>query len=307
MKIVFFGTANVALPILELLSRHHEILGVVTSPDSKVGRAQILKESAVAVLASELKVKIFKPRTIKNNEAFKQELAGLGADIFVVVAYGKILPLDIINLPPLKTVNVHFSLLPKYRGPSPIQTALLEGINETGTSIFILDEKVDTGPMLAQEKCPIDFDDNYFSLSEKLAHLSARLILPTLEKYSAGELTPTPQDDTLATYTKIFEKSDGRTDWQKSATEIYNQFRAFFPWPGIWCLWQNKKIKILECSPGQNNAEVSSPGQVLPNGTVACGQNTFLKINRLQMEGKTDMAIKDFTNGNQNFIGSQLN
>ena len=328
MKIVFFGTSNVALPVLEALSKKHEIAAVVTMPDAPVGRSQVLTESPVSVLAKEMNLKILKPLKVKNNDVFKLELQNFTADIFVVVSYGQILPEDVINMPKFKTVNVHFSLLPKYRGPSPIQSTILNGETETGTSIFILDQQVDHGPLLAQKKMVVDPDDNSLSLSQKLAFMSADLIIPTLDGYVSGLVVPQPQDETQATHTEIIDKAHGKIDWQKTASEIYNQFRAFFPWPGVWTRWDNRILKLTDCTIHRiNGLDESTPtlglshgrspdqsvgavayrnGQVLDGGVVACGQNTFLQINTLQLEGKKETKILDFLNGYKEFIGSVL-
>jgi methionyl-tRNA formyltransferase len=313
MKIVFFGTANVALPILEVLKKQHEIVAVVTKPDAEAGRAQDLQESPVSALAKDLKLLTFKPEKVKDNQQFIEDLKKLGADVFVVVAYGKILPSEVINLPQYKTVNVHFSALPKYRGPSPIQAALLNGDEHTGTSIFVLDENVDAGPLLAQEIVGIDPSDNYFTLSDKLAKKSAAMIIPTLEGYVSGKITPLPQDEAKASFTKIITKAEGKIDWQKSASEIYNQFRAFFIWPGIWTIWNGKIVKITDCLPdpdlrmGQSGSTDNyGCGTVLAGGVVACGSNTFLQIKQLQLEGKLEVAIADFLNGYRDFVGSKL-
>ncbi len=306
MKIVFFGTSNVALPILEMLSHKHQIFAVVTQPDKKVGRNQELQESPVSVLANEMKLPILKPERTKDGNQFLSKLQELNTDIFVVVSYGQILPSEIINLPKYKTVNMHFSLLPKYRGPSPIQTALLNGDKETGTTIFILDEKVDHGPILAQEKAQIDPDDNYFTLSEKLAFKSAQLINQTIEDYASGVLKSIPQDDTQASQTKIIKKEDGQVNWQKSANNIYNQFRAFYPWPGIWTKWDGKMLKILDCSPCEHSGQPSSPGQIMDGGIIVCGNNTSLQIKTLQLEGKNETDILSFLNGYKDFVGNQL-
>jgi len=306
-KIVFFGTANVALPILEELKKQNEIVAVVTTPDVKVGRKRILQESPVSALAVDLKLPIYKPETVKNNAEFLATLKSLGADIYVVVAYGKILPLEIINLPPLKTINVHFSLLPKYRGPSPIQASLLNGDSHTGTSIFVLDEDVDTGPLIAQEITAVEPDDNFFTLSDKLAKLSAKIINSVVADYASGKITPLPQVDTGVSHTNIIFKNDGQVDWNKTASEIYNQFRAFYLWPGIWTMWNGKKVKITGCYPvvnwpvGQN-----LPGTALEQGVVVCGRNTALQISHLQLEGKNESPILEFLNGYQYFVGSKL-
>jgi len=308
MRIVFFGTANVALPILEVLNKSHQVLAVVTNPDAPAGRSGKPQESPVSALATDLKLKTFKPESVKNNPEFITELKALGADIYVVVAYGKILPLQAINLPKFKAINVHFAALPKYRGPSPIQAALLNGDSQTGTSIFVLDEKVDDGPLLAQEVVAIDPDDNYFTLSDKLARLSAKIILPVLEGYVGGSLTPLPQDETGATHTKSITKADGKINWNKSAQEIYNQFRAFYIWPGIWTGYKGQVLKITECIVSTtNDPRAALPGTILDGGAVACGNGTFLQINRLQLAGKNETGISDFLNGYRDFVGSVLN
>jgi len=312
MKIVFFGTANEALPILEALKKQHEILAVVTKPDAEAGRSQDLQESPVSALAKDLKLNILKPETVKDNPEFLQQLRNLNADIFVVVAYGKILPAEIINLPKFKTINIHFSVLPKYRGPSPIQFALLNGDGQTGTSVFLLDQKIDDGPILASENVEIEPDDNYFTLSDKLARLSARLINQVIADYTGGKITPLPQDEAGASYTKIISKADGKVDWGKSAGEIYNQFRAFYIWPGIWTTWNGKILKVTDCIINADlriehgSTDVYGSGTVLEGGIVACGNNTFLQIKQLQLEGKSEVAIGDFLNGYPKFIGSKL-
>ncbi|HVY67619.1 MAG TPA: methionyl-tRNA formyltransferase, partial [Patescibacteria group bacterium] len=222
MKIVFFGTPNIALPVLESLAKEHEIAAVVTRPDVKVGRKQQLEESPVSALGRDLGFEVLKPERVKNNPELLQRLSALAADIFVVVAYGQILPLAVINLPRLKTVNVHFSVLPRYRGPSPIQGALLSGEAQTGVSLFVLDELVDHGPLIAQEIVGIDPRDNYFTLADKLARRSAEIINSALAGYAAGAITPLPQDEAAATTTKIIAKADGKIDWSRPAAEIFN-------------------------------------------------------------------------------------
>lgn len=310
MRIIFFGTANVALPILEVLKKQHEILAVVTTPDVRVGRRQELQESPVSALAKDLNLLTYKPETVKNNAQFLEDLKKINADIFVVVAYGKILPLEVINLPKFKTINVHFSILPKYRGPSPIQFALLNGDGQTGTSIFVLDERVDDGPLLTQEITAIDPDDNFFTLSDKLAKLSASIIDQTLKDYAGGKIVPLPQDEARASTTKIISKADGKVNWEKTAQEIYNQFRAFYIWPGIWTTWNGNVLKITDCRTAEletaSTTENYGMGTVLEGGVVVCGQGTFLKIKSLQLAGKNEMDISAFLNGNQSFIGSKL-
>lgn len=310
---MFFGSANTALPILEKLNKEHQVLAVVTNPDAPVGRDKVMQETPVSALARDLKFKTLKPENPRDNKQFLQELTDISADIFVVVAYGTILSPEVINLPPLKSVNVHFSVLPKYRGPSPIQFALLNGDEQTGTSIFILDEEPDHGPLLAQKIVDIEPDDNFFTLSDRLARISANLLIDTLTDYQSGKISALPQDDSRSTQTKIITKQDGKINWQKTAQEIYNQFRAFYPWPGTWTEWNGKKIKILDCLVSDANDANSmrmtriEPGTVLEGGKVVCGQNTILQIKMLRPEGKSDMGINSFLNGYREFVGSKLN
>lgn len=294
MRVVFFGTSNVALPILEALHKHHEVvLAVSTSA-----------ESPVSILANELKLPLQKPADPADPD-FISGLQALAADIFIVVSYGKILPENLINLPEHKTLNVHFSKLPELRGPAPIQFTLLQGKPEAWTSIFILDKEIDHGPVLAQKSQIIEPGDNFITLAQSLARLSAELLLDILPEYTAKRLTATEQDHSLATYTRHITKQDGKADWNKTPTEIYNQFRAFYPWPGLWTTWQGKTLKILDCLPGNNSAS-EPPGTVLQGGLIVCGQNTTLEIKSLQLEGKKEVLFSDFINGYRDFVGSSL-
>ncbi len=297
------------MPVLDALHDHHKVVAVVTSPDALVGRKRTLTPSPVAVLASELNIPLLKPARVKNEPEFLDALAALQADVFIVVSYGKILPNNLINLPPLKTLNVHFSHLPFYRGASPIQETLRNGDTMTATSIFILDSELDHGPIIAQEDTIIEADDNFVTLSQRMAHQSAKLLLNILPEYATGKITPQEQDHTRASTTKIIEKGDGRIVWTDTSTNIYNQFRAFYPWPGLWTTWNDKTLKILDCLPQSDRsrqAETEPAGTVLPNGTVVCGNGTFLQIRHLQLEGKTPTPLPNFINGYSNFPGSLL-
>ncbi len=304
MKVVFFGTSDVGLPILRSLNEQHEIVQVVTSPDAPVGRKQILTQSAISALADELKLPVNKPQKVKNNSEFMDFLRGLGADIFIVVSYGKILPAELLEIPPLKTINVHFSLLPKYRGAAPIQFSLLNGEAKTGTTIFILDELVDHGPILVQQEIDVAPSDTFLTLVPKLADLSAKLLIELLPKYQSGQIQPQEQDHSQATPTKIIKKEDGLVDWNKSAQEIYNSWRAYIAWPGIYTTWRGENFKILECSVATEHEENNSGKN--DRDTITCGQNTFLKLITVQPAGKNTMSMKDFLNGYPDFQPSQL-
>lgn len=310
MKIVFFGTSNFALPILETLHNHHDISLVVTTLDAHVGRKQELTESPVSALAKDMEILTLKPESLKNNAELVEQLKKVDADLFVVASYGKIIPEEILNIPKYKTINTHPSLLPKYRGPTPIQTALASGEVKTGTSIMLLDKEVDHGPILAQEEVLVDSDENYITLSDKLARASAKLLLSTIPDYASGKLVPKDQDHAAATFTKIITKQDGKVDWNKTSAEIYNQFRAFYPWPGIWTTWNGKIVKLTDVIYTEvydsRATESYEAGVVLDGGIVACGEKTFLQIRSLQLEGKIEMGTDAFLNGSPQFVGSKL-
>ncbi len=301
MKIVFFGTSEVGLPILEALIDQHEVIHVITSPDAKVGRKQVLTPSPISRLADEKNIPVSKPAKVKNNPEFLEFLRGLNAHIFVVVSYGKILPADLLEIPKLKTINVHFSLLPKYRGPAPIQFALLNGETKTGTTIFILDELVDHGPILSTQECDIDATDNFETLANKLSKISAALILDTLPKYEAVAITPQEQNHEEATTTKIISKQDGKINFaEQTAQTIFNMHRAFTPWPQIWTTYKGEAFKILSCSiPNINESDTAKD-------IVLCKDNTFLKLEEVQLAGKNKMTMKDFLNGHPEFTCSNL-
>lgn len=304
MKIVFFGTSEIGVPILEQLVQTHEVIAVVTTIDKPVGRKQILTPSPIAQLAEQFKITIHKPKKIKNNPEFIEQAKNWGADIFIVVSYGKILPLELLNIPPLKTINVHFSLLPKYRGPAPVQFTLLNGETKTGSTIFILDELVDNGPILSQAELPISPTDTNISLQAKLSKLSTELLLTTLAKYQAGELKPKNQNHEQATFTKIIQKTDGKIDWNKNAQAIFNQWRAYQPWPRIFTTWQNQTLQIVECRP--SDTHITAQAGTIVNNLITCGNNSTLELISVQLEGKNITPVQDFINGHPEFNGSTL-
>ncbi|MEZ4180506.1 MAG: methionyl-tRNA formyltransferase [Candidatus Doudnabacteria bacterium] len=309
MKIAFFGTSQIGLPILTRLTQEHEVVCVITSPDAKIGRKQIFTPSPISLLATQLSIPQLKPQTIKKNPEIQEQLQNLNADIFVVVSYGKIIPEQIINIPKYKTLNVHFSLLPKYRGASPVQYALLNGESTTGTTIFVLDKGMDTGPILSQAQLQINPDETNPELQQRLSILSTDLLLTTLQKYCSGELLPTDQDNDQATSTKLISKEDGLIDWGQSADQIYNQFRALQPWPGIYTVWNNKTLKLLKIELVNANTNSLPPGQVDPQDptVIHCGnQHSAIRLVEVQLEGKTAIKIKDFINGYPQFKEAKL-
>lgn len=305
MKIVFFGTSWVGVETLKTLHAAHEVVAVVTNPDAPVGRKQTLTPSPISALATELGLTQLKPEKVKGNAEFLENLRKLGAEVFIVVSYGKILPKELIESPPLKTLNIHFSLLPKYRGAAPIQAALLAGNEVSGTTIFILDELLDHGPILAQKEVGVAPDDTFTSLAKKMAAISTEMLLELLPRYQQGQTIPLEQDHGLATKAPMIKKSDGQIDWSKSAQEVYNMHRAYVEWPGIFTFWQGKLLKILDCK-ASNNQSNDAPGTVLPFGAVCCGGGSVLELTTVQLEGKKPVDIKTFLSGNKEFVGTSL-
>jgi len=249
MKTIFMGTPNFALPILEALitSKDFKPIAVITSPNKPVGRKQEMTPPPVKVLAHTHNIPVLQPEKVRTPEAV-QQIKDLQPDLIIVAAYGKIIPGDILQIPKYGCINVHGSLLPKYRGPSPIQAAILEGEKATGITIMVMDENMDTGPMLLQQEITLDSKETFQTLHDKLSQLGADLLLQALPQYVRGELKPQEQDNTLATYCQMITREDGQLIWNKNSEELERQIRAFTPWPGAFTFYHiqpNKRLKIL--------------------------------------------------------------
>lgn len=302
INIAFFGTHEFAATILEGLLNNPSFLvkTVFTQPDRKVGRKQVLEESPVKKLATQQNLHIQQPNSLK-----EYTLEPNNYTLAVVAQYGLIIPQHIIDAFPKGMINVHGSLLPKYRGASPIQAALMAGEQTSGVTIMIMDALVDHGPILAQQSLFITPDDTFTSLAQKMATEGSALLLNTLPKYVQGEIVPQTQDHGQATFTKLLSKEDGRIDFSKSAEVIYNLFRGLTPWPGIWCLWDNKRLKLLAIHPTKKTLP---PGEVLIEDKhiyIGCGENS-IEILELQLEGKNPMSAEVFANGYKNFNKTAL-
>ncbi|WP_029522671.1 methionyl-tRNA formyltransferase [Persephonella sp. KM09-Lau-8] len=246
MRIVFWGTPDFAAESLKaLLNSKHQVVGVVTQPDKPKGRGKKLTPPPVKVVAQEAGIPVFQPEKVKNNKELYEKLKKLNPDIFVVVAYGKILPKEIIELPKYKTINVHASLLPEYRGAAPIHRAIMEGKEKTGVCIMEITEELDAGDIYECVEVPITPEDDIVSLHDKLASEGAKLLVEVLDKIEKGEITKTPQEHSKATYAKPIQKEEGKIDWNRPAKEIFNQIRALKVWPKAFTKFRDKEIKIL--------------------------------------------------------------
>lgn len=292
-KIVFFGTHEFAASILEGLIDFpfFDVVLVITQPDQPVGRKQILTPPLTKVIAQKNKIPVVQPETLKNFEFPISDF-----DVSIVIEYGRIIPERLLSVPKYKTLNIHPSLLPQYRGPTPIQAALLHGETTTGVTIMQMDATMDTGPILLQKEIAIDPDDTFITLREKLMPLALEALLEALPLYIDETVRPKAQNNEAATYCKLLTRDDGKVDWSRSAQEIYNQYRALTPWPGVWTLWEGKRVKLTNMKPG--DAPLSPGKVVFQNGRIFIGAGTAsVEILSLQMEGKPEMDAKSFANG----------
>lgn len=291
MRLAFLGTGRFAVPALEaVLDAGHDVVALVTQPDRESGRGRALAPPPTKVVALSRGLPVQQPRRIRLPEAVAA-LAELRPEILVVVAYGQILPPAVLGLAPRGAVNVHASLLPRYRGAAPIQWALARGESETGVTTMQLDEGLDTGPILLARSTPIGPEETAAELQERLAALGAGLLLETLAGLADERLCPRPQDHALATLAPILRKEDGRVEWSLPAREIGWRVRGFHPWPGMTAAWQGRGLKLLRVSAGEPGP--APPGQVLAADSrgvrVGCGAGTTLWLSEVQPESRRAM------------------
>ena len=312
-KVIFFGTSEFAVPALVALQATrldsevdprragYQLQAVITQPDKPKGRKQVLSPSPVKVMAQKFNLQVLQYSTLKSPEVI-EKIKSFDAVCAVVASYGKIIPQEILTAFPKGCINLHPSLLPKYRGPSPIQTAIFNGDSTTGTSIMVLDAELDHGPILAQKKIKIAASDTYLTLHNKLAEISTELLVKVLPRYLSGKVTITAQNHKKATFTKLLTRQDGKIDWRRSAPEIHNQIRAFTPWPGTWAVLNGKRLKILRAHPATALDQKLNPGEVSQKSKkilIGCGLNGVLEVGELQLEGKIAMSVQAFLKENE--------
>ena len=298
LNIVYAGTPEFAATALAaLLQTEHHINAVYTQPDRPAGRGRKLKASPVKELALEHNIEVRQPESLKEAET-QQGLAALKPDVMIVAAYGLLLPAEVLSIPRLGCLNIHASLLPRWRGAAPIHRAIIEGDTETGVTIMQMDVGLDTGAMLYKLTTPITPEDNAQRLHDRLAELGAEAIVKALVALQAGSLTPEPQDDTLANYAKKLNKAEAAIDWQLTATQIARQVAGFNPWPVAQTQLENKVLRIwdAEALPSGDHA---APGSVIASSKqgidVACGEGT-LRLKRLQLPGGKPLSAAEFLN-----------
>ena len=313
IRLVFFGTPELSVPFLRALEADpaFEVAAVVTQPDKPSGRGGTLTASPVKTAAADLGIPVLDFASLKKHPTAVDTLKALAADAFVVVAYGKLIPQDVLGLPRLGCLNMHPSLLPKFRGPSPMQYALKEGDATTGISIMLLDEGMDTGPILAFETISIDDVETLGSLTQKVMHAGPSLLVSTLKRHAAGEIVPMRQDATKATLTKLLEREDGHLDWSKPVAELERLVRAYQGWPGTYAVWNRQgvpmRLKVLSAAPTDLKAD-------FPLGTVQTHDGRLcveasdgtLEILSLQPEGKAAMTAGTFLKGHSDINGVVL-
>jgi len=310
MDLIFCGTPDFAVPTLKkLVETGHRLRLVVTQPDRPSGRGQELAAPPVKQLAQSLGLPVVQPDKIKNNQEFRAQLEALHPEAIIVVGYGRIIPKWMIDLPRHGNINLHGSLLPKYRGAAPIQWAIAGGESVTGVTTMRIDEGLDTGDILLQREMPIDPEDTAITLTPRLAEIGAELMLETLFGLEAGTISPRKQDPTQATLAPILEKENGRIDFNRTANEILNRLRGFQPWPGAFTTFRGKQLTLHRAHLAAYGIGPLVPGEMKVAGEdlfLGCGEGTALQITELQPEGKRQMSAKDFIHGYRPKAGERL-
>jgi methionyl-tRNA formyltransferase len=299
-RIVFMGSPEFALPVLRKLVDMYPIVGVVTQPDRPSGRGRVLTPPPIKIFTDELHLPVIQPRRLRES-AVMQQLLTWAPDLIVVAAFGQILRPEVLDLPRYGCINVHASLLPRWRGAAPIQAAILNGDKQTGITIMRMDSGIDTGPTLSQRAIPITVEENAVTLSIKLSNLGAALLLETLPDYLSGFLQAQPQDDSLATYAPMIKKEDGMLDFSQPAIVLERKIRAFNPWPGAFTFWKNQVLKIHRAHTDEMPAQTAGKliiHQDLPAVTTKEG---ILVFDELQPAGKNILNGKTFLQGARNW------
>lgn len=311
MRLVFCGTPDFAVPTLRALVHHgHEVPLVLTQPDRPAGRKMELHAPAVKRAATELGLRVLQPEKIKTNEDLRAELEAIRPDAIIVVAYGRIIPGWMLDLPRLGNINLHGSLLPKYRGAAPIQWAVANGETETGVTTMKLDPGLDTGDILLQQRVPIGPDTTAAELYPQLAELGAPLMIETLKGLHSGTLTPQPQDHSQATLAPILTREDGRMDLEHlTAHEAYNRWRGFSPWPGAHAAFRGKRFLVHRMHPATADASHLAPGELRAHGDallVGAARGSMLALDEVQLEGKPRLPGTAFARDFQLRAGERL-
>ena len=309
LKVVFMGTPGFAAPVLSaLLDAGHEVAGVYTRPDRRGGRGRRLLSPAMKSFAEERGIPVFQPPSLRGGGEERRRLAALRPDVVVVAAYGLLLPRSVLDVPPLHCLNIHPSLLPRHRGPSPVVAAIMEGDEETGVTVMMLDEGMDTGPIVAQRRTGIGDEETAEALTARLFRMGAELLVGTLPAWARGEAAPRPQEETLATVTSRLSREDGRIDWSLPAERTARQVRAYHPWPGAYTTWEGRSLKVIEAAARQPGGG-GEAGRVVSQGRGRMGVVTgdgVLELIRVQLEGRSAVDASGFLAGHPGVVGLVL-
>ena len=309
LKIVFMGTPGFAAPVLSaLMDDGHDVAGVYTQPDRPSGRGRRSRPSGVKALAVERGLRVFQPESLRRDEGARRELASLGPDLIIVAAYGLYIPADVLATPRLGCLNIHPSLLPLYRGPSPVASAILNGNCLTGVTVMVVTERMDAGPIVAQRETPIEPEEATPELTARLFQMGAGLLLEVLPRWHRGDIRPLEQDESRATLTSRFSRDDGLTDWGRPADEIARRARAYDPWPGSFTHWRGKMLKMSGVSVVPSPPRSAGPGEVVPiPGGVGIGTGDgLIAPGSLQIEGRRPVEPAEFARGYRDFVGAIL-
>jgi methionyl-tRNA formyltransferase len=303
-QIVFMGTPHFAVPILTQLIAHHEVIGVVTQPDRPAGRSRQVRASPVKETALAAGIPVFQPEKLRRPEAIT-ELRVWQPDVYVVAAFGQILPQAVLDIPQMGSINVHASLLPRWRGAAPIQAAIRAGDAESGVTIMKMDAGLDTGPVLSMRSIALSEQETGASLHDKLSELGAALLIETLPGYLNGSIQPQAQSEEGVTYAPTIKKDEGRLDWTQPAEVLERLIRAFTPWPGTFSLWNGQPLKVLAAQAAPGHAE---PARVIPHqdgAAVGTGEG-LLVLKEIQLAGRKAMSAREFVRGQADFVGATL-
>jgi len=310
VRVIYMGTPGFAVTTLkQLIANEYQVVGVYTQPDKVAGRGRTQVPPPLKTAALAYGLPIMQPSRLRD-AVVTAEIAGLRPDVIVVAAFGQILPQSILDIPVLGCVNIHPSLLPRYRGVSPVPAAIVNGDEFTGVSVILMDRGLDTGPVLSRGQIPILAQDTTSSLMEKLSLIGAQVLLEVLPQLAGGELIPQPQDEAAASYSGLIRKEDGEIDWHLPAVDIWRRVRAYQPWPGCYTRWRGKQLKVLETvSLGEQGTHEVGHVVALDRKGAAFGVSTgdgILGVLRVQLEGKRAMPAAEFLRGQGDWIGMVL-
>ena len=306
MQVVFFGSPDFAVPTLRaLIDSPYRPVAVITQPDRGAGRGRRLRRPPIAEVAVEAEIRVLQPPRLRDPEAVA-EIAALAPDLQVVAAYGQLLPPAVLDAPRHGTLNVHASLLPRWRGAAPVSAAIAAGDAETGATIMLVDETEDTGPVLTQRATPIGERETAGELSQRLAELGAALLLETIPRWLAGEITPQPQNAALATRARRVRKEAGAIDWEQSAAQIARNIRAYTPWPGAFALLDGQRVRIAAAAAEQGTSEAGKIVSVDADAIRVGAGEGIVAVERLQRAGKRELSAAEFARGAGDLVGKRF-